>query len=326
MNLRSEEVVASQISPLSKNAFVAFFQKMWRAWLAVWYGFCDKHPKLAPIIYQVFFFVVFSEGVTIVQILILIFLPQMLGLELATKEFMFPKVPIKIGEFEYNWSFLGNEVLMKDGVAIIGGGLGYFIAFKVATFIAQVINFPLQRNITYRSHGNPWYQAMWYFIGWVVINLACDAINNLWLPIVNHFVPPAISAIIAMVAQGGIAMVVFFFIFMVIFPDNNKAAANAKTAYDKLVAENAPAEKIEEAKAKLEKAELAALLTNTEKAEIAAVSQASAKAIKYFSLKNGKNAVSEDALKKALEEASVAVDVKEQAQAERAAALAKANA
>ena len=141
--------ITAQLKPLSENAFLRFFQKIWRWWLGVWYGFCDKHPKLSSVVYKVFFFIVFSEGVTIVQILILMFLPQLFGLELAAKEFMIPKVPIKLNdEFTYNWSFLGNEInYNKAGEVIIGGGLGYFLAFKIATFLAQVINFPLQRNI-----------------------------------------------------------------------------------------------------------------------------------------------------------------------------------
>lgn len=285
--------ITAQLKPLSENAFLRFFQKIWRWWLGVWYGFCDKHPKLSSVVYKVFFFIVFSEGVTIVQILILMFLPQLFGLELAAKEFMIPKVPIKLNdEFTYNWSFLGNEInYNKAGEVIIGGGLGYFLAFKIATFLAQVINFPLQRNITYRSHGNPWYQAMWYFIGWVLINLFCDAINNLWLPISNYYLPYEVSSILAMIAQGGIAMVIFFFIFMVIFPDNNKMAKKAKEKYEKLVAENAPAEKIEKAKAKMELWEDKALKSNTEKDYFKAKSQVNAKVMSYLAVvKNGEKA------------------------------------
>ena len=39
-------------------------------------------------------------------------------------------------------------------------------------------------------------------------------------------------------------MVIFFFIFLVIFPDNDKMAKSARKEYDKLVAANAPAEKV----------------------------------------------------------------------------------
>ncbi len=276
------EDVRAQIKPLSDNAFVAFFQKIWRAWLGLWYGFADKQPKLAKIIYQVFFFIVFSEGVTIFQILVLIFLPQMLGLELAGIEFMIPKIPITIGEFSYNWSFLGNEIVRDTaGNVIIGGGLGYFIAFKVATFLAQCINFPLQRNITYKSKGNPWIQAMWYFIGWVLINLACDAVNNLWLPIANNFLPVWISSILAMVAQGGIAMVIFYFIFMVIFPDLEKMAANAEKKVEDLKAKGASADEIAAAEAKAADLRAKADLETARKNEISANTLANTKALSW---------------------------------------------
>jgi hypothetical protein len=280
------EDVKGQIKPLSENAFVRFFQTIWRWWLGVWYGFVDKHPKASSIIYKIFFFIVFSEGVTIFQILVLMFLPYVFGLKLAGTEFMFPKVEIKVSDsFSYYWSFLGNDINYNTaGEVIIGGGLGYFLAFKIATFLAQCINFPLQRNITYRSHGNPWWQAMWYFIGWVLINLFCDAINNLWLPISNHYLPYAVSSILAMIAQGGIAMVIFFFIFMVIFPDNNKMAQKSKAKYEKLVAENAPAEKIEAAKAKSELWASKAALSNAEKEYVQAKTLSNTKAIRYFAI------------------------------------------
>lgn len=281
------EDIQKQIKPLSENAFVRFFQKIWRWWLGVWYGFADKHPQLSKIIYMVFFFIVFSEGVTIFQILVLIFLPHLFGIGLAGTEFMWPKIPLfvnKAGEQQY-WTFLGNNIVYNElGEVVIGGGLGYFLAFKIATFLAQVINFPLQRNITYRSHGNPWYQAMWYFIGWVLINLFCDAVNNLWMPFAAEVLPVWLNSILAMIAQGGIAMVIFFFIFLVIFPDNDKMAKNAKAKYDKLVAANAPAEKIEAAKAKMEEWETKAYKSNSEKEYFAAKSQVNAKAMKYFAL------------------------------------------
>ena len=281
------EDVRAQIKPLSDNAFIAFFQKIWRWWLGVWYGFADKHEKLAKIIYQVFFFIVFSEGVTIFQILVLIFLPQMFGLELAATEFMWPKVYMGFelnGEPVY-WAIFGNMVLTDEaGKVIIGGGLGYFLAFKIATFLAQVINFPLQRNITYKSKGNPWWQAMWYFIGWVGINAVCDGINNLWIPFANAFFPASImwvKDILAMVAQGGVAMVIFFFIFMVIFPDLDKMAANAEKKVESLKASGADAATIKEAEAKAADLKAKAEVENARKNEISTATIANAKALSW---------------------------------------------
>ena len=66
---------------------------------------------------------------------------------------------------------------------MIGGGLGYFLSYEIRSFVAQCVNFPLQRNVTFKSHGNVAYQILWYFIAWVLISLFCNAINGLWLPL-----------------------------------------------------------------------------------------------------------------------------------------------
>ena len=49
---------------------------------------------------------------------------------------------------DFTWSLLGYNA---SGAVIIGGGLGYFISYEVGSFLAQCINFPLQRNITFKS-------------------------------------------------------------------------------------------------------------------------------------------------------------------------------
>ena len=128
-------------------------------WMEKWNHFEKKHPKLSKWIYQIAFFFVFSMGVTIVQYLFFTFMPGILGEKLAGTEFMWPQVPMKIAGVEFTWSLLGYNVLRDaSGAVLIGGGLGYFISYEVGSFVAQCINFPLQRNVTFKSHGNPVYQ------------------------------------------------------------------------------------------------------------------------------------------------------------------------
>ena len=43
----------------------------------IWSNFKEKHPELAKWLYQIFYFIVFSEGVTIFQYLIFTFMPKM---------------------------------------------------------------------------------------------------------------------------------------------------------------------------------------------------------------------------------------------------------
>ena len=185
-----------------------------------WGNFEKKHPKLAKWLYQIFYFFVFSMGVTIIQYLFFTFMPALLGEGLAGTEFMWPQVHMDIFGVEFTWSLLGYNVLYDDaGAVLIGGGLGYFISYEVGSFVAQCINFPLQRNITFKSHGNVAYQAMWYFIAWIVISLVCNAFNNLWMPIAAAYVSPAVYNILVTIITGGVSMVIFFFVFKIIFPE-----------------------------------------------------------------------------------------------------------
>ena len=190
------------------------------SWLKVWGSFCDKHPKLSKWIYQVGLFFIISNGVTIFQYLVFTFLPGILGEGMAATEFMFPQVAMDIFDVKFTWSMIGTPVHYDAaGAVLIGGGLGYTISYWLGTFLAQCINFPLQRNVTFKSHGNPFYQAMWYFIAWVIISLICNGFNNLWMPIAAKYVAPAIYNILVTVITGGVSMVIFFFVFKIIFPE-----------------------------------------------------------------------------------------------------------
>ena len=173
-------------------------------WMNIWKSFEEKYPKLSKWVYQIFYFFVFSMGVTVFQYLV----------------FMWPQKEMHILGVDFSWSLLGYNVLRDaSGAVIIGGGLGYFISYEVGSFLAQCINFPLQRNITFKSKGNPVYQAMWYFIAWIVISLICNGFNNLWMPIASAYVPPAIYNLLVTFITGGVSMVIFFFVFKIIFPE-----------------------------------------------------------------------------------------------------------
>lgn len=195
-------------------------------WQPKWKGFERKYPKLSKWVYQIAFFFVFSMLVTVFQYLVFTFMPGLLGEGLAGTRFMWPEVPLKLFGVEFTWSLLGYNVLYDStGAVMIGGGLGYFISYEAGSFLAQCINFPLQRNITFKSHGNPWYQAMWYFIAWVVISLICNGFNNLWMPVASAYVPPAVYNLLVTFITGGVSMIIFFFVFKIIFPEGEAKKA-----------------------------------------------------------------------------------------------------
>lgn len=310
--------IAKQVKPLSDNGFVRMFQKLWRWWQGVWGNFADKHPKGSKLIYMIFFFIVFSEGVTIIQFLIMTFLPFAFKAIWDTP-FVWPAVALGITDaggnalnyaiFNEPVKFLtaaSETVLASDAAAVEAAraagytlqalGLGNFIAFEIAVFIAQCINFPLQRNITYRSHGNPYFQAMWYFIGWLGISIFVNALWGICNPFMMYWNwNEVLIGLIKTVITGGLSMVIFFPIFLIIFPDNNKMAKKSRAKYEKLVAANAPAEQIEKAEAKMNEWEKKALLSNTDKELAAATSLANAKAVRYFAVEKSKTAAEQKA-------------------------------
>ena len=73
--------------------------------------FEEKYPKLSKWFYQLFYFFVFSMGVTIFQYLVFTFMPHLLGKNLAGTEFMWPQVEMKILGVKFKWSLLGYDVL-----------------------------------------------------------------------------------------------------------------------------------------------------------------------------------------------------------------------
>lgn len=296
-----DEEAKLQPKPLSQNAFMAFWQRIWRWWQGVWYGFSEKHVKLAGWIYKIAFFFIFSMSVTVLQYIGFVALPYAFGLDLAGTEFMWPNLKLTtIDGKDICWNILGYNVSRNAaGEVIIGGGLGYFLAYEITVFIAQCINFPLQRNITFRSHGNPWWQAMWYFIGWVLVSLFCNAINGLWMPFAELYVPAAVYNLLVTFVTGGVSMVIFFFIFLIIFPDVDKTERSKKakldTAAAKLDAAKASgnAEEIAKAQAAFDKAALAYEIAlenkkvfHSEKAISSAKSLAEAKINGYHGMKN----------------------------------------
>ena len=180
----------------------------------------EKHPKASKWLREGGLFFLFSNLVTVVQYIIYAFLPGVLGLELAGVAWSWPAVPVSLFGIDFTWNAIGYDVLYdSSGNVIIGGGLGYLIAMLSGSFLAQVINFPLQRNITFRSNGNPWYQAMWYFIAWAVITFVVNSVNCAWVAVASQLLPGWLYNIGTTFMMGGISMVVFFFVFKIIFPN-----------------------------------------------------------------------------------------------------------
>ena len=215
---------APAIAETPKNGFIAKF----KAW---WSRFSERHPNGSKLIWQFIKFFVFSNGVTIFQYLVYTFLPYAFGLGMAKIEWIWPGIELPWGA---KWTIIGfAPAYNAAGEVIIGGGLGYTISFWIGSFLAQCINFPLQRNITYKSKGKIPFQIMWYFIAWVLITFATTALNSLWLPLAAEHLPTALYQVINTVVVGGISMVIFFPIFKIVFPEGEPKKENELTKEEK---------------------------------------------------------------------------------------------
>ncbi|MCL2061654.1 MAG: hypothetical protein FWH03_03415 [Firmicutes bacterium] len=291
VELLGEERIKQQIKPLSENGFVRFFQKIWRGYLTAWHSFADKHPKAAKWIYMLAFFILFSQAVTVFQFLVFYLGPAMTP-GLSGSNWGWPNILMGTssvnGENVY-FRILGAAPRFNEDGSLIervgAGGLSYFIWFMVGTFLAQCINFPLQRNITFRSKGNVWYQLMWYFIGWVLIQPATMALGSAWEGLVAIHLgawPGIVITLLNTLIMGGVSMAIFFCIFLVIFPDFNKVAKSLRKKVDAMKAAGVSGIKLEMAEKKLADAEVKAKFSVTDKAARKASAQASAKAMSYF--------------------------------------------
>lgn len=178
------------------------------------------HPVLTRTLWQFLKFGLIGWALTVLQYLGYLYLPYAFGLSYASIEWMWPKITLPYGGGKYAWSIIGFEVLYNaDGSVKIGGGLGYTLSWIIVYFATQLINFSLQRTITYRSKGNILRQLGWYLLALIFITFASNALNSLWLKAASDIWPDAIYQAVQTLATSGISTVAFFFAFKVIFPE-----------------------------------------------------------------------------------------------------------
>ena len=178
--------------------------------MSFWNNFAAKHPGAAKWIREGGLFVIVSNVITVFKYILLTFLPAAFA-GLPMVDFGWPGIPITLFGETFQWNILGY-----DGDH---GGLPYFCAYMVAMVIGECINFPLQRNLVFRSKGNLAYQILWYVIAFCIITCIVNSINCIWMAVAGLFVPAFIYNIGTVVLNGGISMVIFFFVNKIIFPE-----------------------------------------------------------------------------------------------------------
>ena len=163
-------------------------------------------------------FVIISNLITLFKYLLLTFLPAAFA-GLPMIDFGWPGIPVTLFGESFLWNIIGYDVNH--------GGLPYFCAYMVAMVIGEVINFFLQRNVTLRSKANILYQGLWYLLAFIVVTCIVNSINCVWVAVAGMFVPNWLYNIGTTVLNGGISMVVFFFVNKIIFPEGEASKREA---------------------------------------------------------------------------------------------------
>ena len=183
----------------------------------------EQHPKAAQWIREGGLFLLFSYVVTFIKMLLLIFLPTFYYNRVGAQEWLFPGIPVELFGVGFKLSIIGNALEYDAaGQVIINSGLAFTLANLTAIVFGECINFPLQRNVTFKSHGPLAPQIAMHGIATIAVFLVMNLFTCVWNPvtvalIANEGVRNVVSSIVTTVVTGGVAMVIIFFVDNKIF-------------------------------------------------------------------------------------------------------------
>lgn len=180
-----------------------------------WTVWVEKHPRLGTLLRQGGLFILVSNGITVFKALALMVLPGMFAF-LGTGDFGFPGIQMELFGIPFKWYIIGYSAE--------AGGLAYFTAYVTAMVAGEAVNFFLQRNLVFRSHGNIAVQAIWYTAAFCLVTCVVNSINCVWVDAVRYLLPQSLfwlHSIGTTVLNGGISMVVFFLVNKAVFKEES---------------------------------------------------------------------------------------------------------
>ena len=187
----------------------------------------EKHPKAAQWIREGGLFLIFSYVVTAIKALMLIFLPTFYHGMVGDAEWLFPGIPVSLFGVSFKLSIIGNALEMaSDGSGyLVASGLAFTLANLTAIVLGECINFPLQRNVTFKSHGPLAPQILCHLAATIVVFLVMNLFTCIWNPVTvalihNEAVRNTVSSIVTTVVTGGVSMIIIFFVDKTIFSEN----------------------------------------------------------------------------------------------------------
>lgn len=189
-------------------------------------SFAEKHPKAAEWVRKGGLFLLFSYFVTFLKALLLMFLPDLFRGVVGNAEWLWPNLPVSLFGVDFNLAIIGNALEEVNGV--ITGGLAFTLANLVTICFGECVNFPLQRNVTFKSHGPLGIQIAAHGLATIGVFLVMNLFTCIWNPVTNALITNAavrntLQSIVTAVVTGGVAMVIIFAVDNKIFaPDFGK--------------------------------------------------------------------------------------------------------
>ena len=179
-----------------------------------WANFSEQHPKAAQWVREGGLFLVFSYVVTAIKALLLIFLPDLYRGAVGSAEWLWPNIPVTVFGVQLNLAIVGNSLAT--------GGLAFTLANFTAIFLGECINFPLQRSVTFKSHGPIVPQALCHLVATIVVFLVMNLFTCVWNPVTNALIANegvrnVVQSIVTTVVTGGVAMVIIFAVDKTVF-------------------------------------------------------------------------------------------------------------
>ncbi len=175
----------------------------------VFLRFAKDHPKAAQWIREGGLFVIVSNLITLIKYLMLQFLPALFS-SVPMVDFGWPGIDMTLLGATFKWNIIGYDMAH--------GGLPYLCAYMVAMIAGECMNFPIQKLLVFRSKGHTGRQILWYVIAFCIITCIVNSINCVWVAVAGQFVPDWVYNIGTTVLNGGVSMVIFFFVNKIIFP------------------------------------------------------------------------------------------------------------
>jgi len=176
-------------------------------------SFAEKYPKAAEWVRKGGLFLLFSWTATAMKAVLLMFLPTLFRYIVGNAEWLWPNVPVTLFGVNFRLAVIGNALEEVNGV--MTGGMAFTLANLTAIFLGECVNFPLQRNVTFKSHGPLVPQIALHLLATIAVFLVMNLFTCVWNPVTNMLIANAalrntIQSIVTTVITGGVAMVIIF--------------------------------------------------------------------------------------------------------------------